>query len=330
MPVTNPNGPPMYTNMPVTMPVTGSGGPPPAGGIPNPISPIISTPAIPGVPSAPTAPITSTYDAATWKVDPKQTVQGQMTSMIDPNNPYYQAWSTAGKQDAAAGGFTNGSMQQTGILNSVMRNGIPIATADATTNANAAATNTNAINQASAAGALAKNSLASTVYNGDVSLANTTSNNATSASNTNANNSSQQLISQTHDANSILLQNSGAAMTAFNQFQAAVANIDASTTMDATAKKNAIANQQDIFNTAVAGLTAKTPGVPDVSSLLKVGTNDPANSPDLKVRQANWDVQNADLAAQAAAAPHGNRAGISPEFIAIQKQIDALGPRPTA
>src|SRR5476649_3067568 len=74
----------------------------------------------------------ATADTSLRTINPAtDTVQGQLTSLIDPNNPYFQQWSTAGKQMAAANGFTNGSLQQTGILNSVMQNATPIATADA-------------------------------------------------------------------------------------------------------------------------------------------------------------------------------------------------------
>ena len=84
---------------------------------------------------------------AVYQVTPNQTVQGQMQNMIDPNNPYFQAWSTAGKQMAAANGFTNGSMQQSGILNSIMQNATPIASADAGTYSRAAGYNVDQLNQ---------------------------------------------------------------------------------------------------------------------------------------------------------------------------------------
>jgi hypothetical protein len=92
----------------------------------------------------------SAYNAATAAagnnvVDQSKTAQGIEQSMIDPNNPYYQAWATAGAQQAASKGFTNGSMMQSGILNSIMQNAQPIATNDAAIYANAA--NTNANNQ---------------------------------------------------------------------------------------------------------------------------------------------------------------------------------------
>lgn len=262
-------------------------------------------------PRTPTTTPTS-YKATDWKVTPDQTVQGQMTSLIDPNNPFYQSWATAGKQDAAASGFTNGSMQQTGIINSVMKNAIPIATSDANVNASAASTNAGATNQASAAGALAANNLA----------------------NTNINTASQQLISKTHDENSTLLQNSKAATDAYNSFVNNVAAIQASTTMNQAAKDAAIANQHDIFNNQIAGLKATTPGIPDISSNLAVGTDAPAASVQLTANQQSWDKQYSSLSTQLANTPQyigqgRNNKKFNPEWNALKNKIRDLGPRPS-
>ncbi|MFZ6757966.1 DUF4214 domain-containing protein [Undibacterium sp. Ji50W] len=85
---------------------------------------------------------------ATWGVTADQTAQGQMARMIDPNNPYYQAWANAGAQDAAARGFTgNSSIRDSAIMDAVMRNATPIASADAATYAKAAGYNTDQLNQ---------------------------------------------------------------------------------------------------------------------------------------------------------------------------------------
>ncbi|MFZ6769936.1 DUF4214 domain-containing protein [Undibacterium sp. Di26W] len=85
---------------------------------------------------------------ATWGVTADQTAQGQMARMIDPNNPYYQAWAHAGAQDAAARGFTgNSSIRDSAIMDAVMRNATPIASADAATYAKAAGYNTDQLNQ---------------------------------------------------------------------------------------------------------------------------------------------------------------------------------------
>jgi hypothetical protein len=87
-------------------------------------------------------------DPSKWGVTSDQTTQGQMAKMIDPNNPYYQAWANAGAQDAAARGFTgNSSIRDSAIMDAVMRNATPIASADAATYAKAAGYNTDQLNQ---------------------------------------------------------------------------------------------------------------------------------------------------------------------------------------
>lgn len=82
-----------------------------------------------------------------WDVTADQTVQGQMVKILDPNSPYYQQWVTAGKAAALSNGFSNGSLMQTGILDSVMRGATPIATVDAGTYAKAAGYNADQENQ---------------------------------------------------------------------------------------------------------------------------------------------------------------------------------------
>lgn len=84
----------------------------------------------------------------------------------------------------------------------------------------------------------------------------------------NMNSATQKEISAAHDANSVLLNNSSAATSMFNQYLTNVGNIDANPNMDMAAKEAAIKTQTDVFNGAVKGLTAASPGVPDVSSVL--------------------------------------------------------------
>lgn len=87
-------------------------------------------------------------DPHKWDVTAEQTAQGQMQRMADPNSPYYQAWATAGAQDAAARGFTgNSSIRDSGILDSVMKNATPIALNDAGTYAKSASYNADEKNQ---------------------------------------------------------------------------------------------------------------------------------------------------------------------------------------
>lgn len=232
-------------------------------------------------------------DPAKWNVTSDQTVQGQMKALADPNNPYYQQWSTAGAQDAAARGFTgNSSIRDTGILDSVMRNALPVAQSDAGTYAKAAGYNTDQANQFAQFNASAQNSAGqfnsgqannasiaklqsdTTKYGADVSASTqryvSDQSAATQQAIAKMSNTSQAAISAAHDANSVLLQSSQTAQAAYNAYVNAVANIDIQPSMDAAAKQAAIVTQTQIFNATIAGLKNATPGTPDVSSPLDI------------------------------------------------------------
>jgi hypothetical protein len=213
------------------------------------------------------SPIAANYNAAQtgdptkWNVTSDQTVQGQMANMLDPNSPYYQAWKTAGAQEAAARGFTgNSSIRDSAIQDSLIRNATPIATSDATTYGKAAGYNADIKNQVALSNTTAQNTANQT---------NVAADNARYLGNLSA--SSQTLISAAHDANSTLIQSNQAAASAFSNLQNAIAQIDQNNTMDTAAKTAAIQTQQQAFNTTIAGLRAAQPGTPDVSSLLTFG-----------------------------------------------------------
>lgn len=221
-------------------------------------------------------------DPAKWNITADQTVQGQMKTLIDPNNPYYQQWATAGAQDAAARGFTgNSSIRSSGILDSVMRGATPIATSDAGTYAKAAGYNADQLNQFAIANQNAQNSAGQ--FNSNLG---TSAKNAQLSSDTQKyvanqsadtqkaiaqmSSSSQAAISAAHDANSVLLQSNQGAQAAYSAYVNALANIDIQPSMDAAAKQAAITTQTQIFNAAIAGLKNATPATPDVSSPLDI------------------------------------------------------------
>jgi hypothetical protein len=216
---------------------------------------------------APAAPTAATLGAPTqWQVGANQTVAGQMKNLIDPNNPYYQQWATAGAQDAAARGFTgNSSIRDTGILDSVMRGATPIATSDASTYAKAAGYNADMSNQFAMKNAdlqqqmaIANLSANTQKYLGGLSA-------DTQKTVAQMSNASQQAISQAHDANSVLIQSNQAAAQAYQNYVNAVGTIDIQPGMDEHAKSTAIATQTAIFNQAIAGLKANNPGTADIS-----------------------------------------------------------------
>lgn len=203
-------------------------------------------------------------------IDPAtQTVQGQMASMTDVNNPFYQKWSTAGKEMAATNGFTNGSMQQTGILNSVMQNATPIATTDAA-NANAV-TNLNTVNQnaSNTAYAGAQNQAKLQDSQQANSLASTNAQLGTTASTTNANNATS-LSNAGTSAGASMSNSAGNVTGALTQTAVTEINrINMDQTMTPAAKQAAIAAVQ-------SGVGA---GSNVVSSIGKVGAMLNFNNP---------------------------------------------------
>jgi hypothetical protein len=112
-----------------------------------PVAPVVSTPAADAAPSAATYAPTQLADPTKWNITSNQTTAGQMKDLIDPNSPYYQQWATVGRELAAGNGFTNGTIMQTGILDSVMRGALPIAQSDAAAYAKAAGYNADMPNQ---------------------------------------------------------------------------------------------------------------------------------------------------------------------------------------
>lgn len=220
-------------------------------------------------PAVPTATNGQLATPSQWKVTPDQTVQGQMAGMADPNNPYYQQWATAGAQEAAARGFTgNSSIRSTGIMDSVMRNATPIATADAATNAKAAGYNADMPNQFALKNADAQNQMAAAHLSADTQKFVASLNSDTQKAVQQMSLASQQTISQLHDANAVLLASNDSAKSAYSNYVAAVAQIDQNDKMDAAAKQTAIIRQTQLFNSTIAGLKAATPATADVTSPL--------------------------------------------------------------
>lgn len=206
-----------------------------------------------------------------WHISPDQTVQGQMAKLIDPNNPYYQQWATAGAQDAAARGFTgNSSIRSTGIMDSVMRNATPIAGADAATYAKAAGYNADMPNQFALKNADMANQLALARISADTAKFTAGLSADTQKSVAQLSATSQQTISQAHDANSALLASNDSAKSAYSSYVAALAQIDQNAGMDAAAKQAAIVTQTQVFNNAIAGLRSANSGTANIGSPLDI------------------------------------------------------------
>ncbi len=208
-------------------------------------------------------------DPKRWEITADQTAQGQMARMADPNNPYYQAWATAGAQDAAARGFTgNSSIRETGILDSVMRNATPIATNDAATYAKSSAYNADMPNQFAIHNQDAQNAITTTGMNNATALAQSGISSQTQLSIARMNADNAAAVSAAHDANSVLIANNAQAKEAYNSYVAAIAQIDQNAAMDENAKRAAIVTQTQIFNSAINGVKAASPSTSAVSSPL--------------------------------------------------------------
>jgi len=229
-------------------------------------------------------------DPSKWTVTGDQTTQGQLAKLLDPNSALYQAWATAGKQQAAANGFTgNSTMRDTAMQNSILQNATPIANADAATFAKAAGYNTDEQNQFGLANMNASNALnlanlsASTQkYTADQSA-------STQKAIASMNNESQALISKVHDENSVLINNNSAASTAFNNYAATVANINGSKEMDENAKRTAIETATNIYNAQILAIKKQSPNLAATTSPLDVNGTGASNDGNIDTSKVKVD-----------------------------------------
>ena len=198
-------------------------------------------------------------------------------AVMDAALPIAQADAASTNQIATtnAGALNTGLLastankQQTNLSNQNATNTVALADASNTQQTNLAnQTATNTIAAQDAANTQQAN-LADQAQANSVGIAN--ANNAVSTNNANLSASAQAAIATAQQQNAVLLQNSGAASSAFNNLQQTISQIDQSTTMDANAKSVAIGQAQDAYNTQIAGITAASPGVPNVASTLNTG-----------------------------------------------------------
>ena len=84
------------------------------------------------------------YDSTNWNTNPSQMVQGQLTNIIASDSPLIQQAKTGALQQMNQRGLINSSMAIGAGQDAVIRNALPIAQQDATTNANSAQFNANA------------------------------------------------------------------------------------------------------------------------------------------------------------------------------------------
>lgn len=228
-------------------------------------------------------------------VGPQQTVQGQLTQIMNPNNPIIMQARTAGLEQANQSGLLDSSMAIGAAQNAAYSAAIPIAeqdagtyNTDAATNAAAAnafdVNNQNAINAAGQFNAGAANTLtgenisASTALTNaqlaaQTSVANTTATNATSAANVATQTASAQQIAQLNNTNTTNIQSASNVQQAAAQYQTALTNI-ANMNMDPESKYNAELNAFNAYKNSVSLMDQKL-GVPDMSGQLQFNEVDP-------------------------------------------------------
>jgi hypothetical protein len=90
----------------------------------------------------------STYDPTKWNIDPNQTVQGQINSVIAADSPLMQQAKTGALQQMNQRGLINSSMAVGAGQDAVMKNALPIAQQDASMYGRSGEFNATAANQA--------------------------------------------------------------------------------------------------------------------------------------------------------------------------------------
>jgi len=182
-----------------------------------------------------------------WNVTTPQTVQGQMANLMDMNNPIIQQAMTQAKQHQLANGTLNSSMAETAGLNAAYNTILPIATADAGTNAKAGSYNADIKNQTNIANAQMATTLTNTSMNNASAQAIAGMNSETSKSIAQLNSETQTNINKLDNQNKLAMQTLGnqnqtllstnqQAAQLFSNTVSALNNIAMSTTMGETVK----------------------------------------------------------------------------------------------
>ena len=176
-----------------------------------------------------------------------------MTNLMDMNNPIIQQAMTQAKQQQVANGTLNSSMAATAGLNAAYNTVLPIATADAGTNAKASSYNADAANQVNLANAQLQNQTNIANLNSQTSLQTAGMNNQTQLATANLSADTQKQLANLDNTtkvslqklandNQILLNTNSQAASLFSNATSALNNIAMSTTMDETTKQTASAH----------------------------------------------------------------------------------------
>lgn len=206
-----------------------------------------------------------------WNVTADQTVEGRINNLVDPNSPIIQQAMARAAQASNSRGLLNSSIAATAGQSAAFDAAIPIATADAATAAKAAGYNADEQNQFDVQNAGYGNSAGQ--FNASANNQAASQNSAQGSQmaiaqfNAGAQKALQTLSGEQQTAqakiaadNQTLLNTNQQAAQAFNQHSVNLANINSSASMDATAKRIAIANENASFQSqlnvlgSVAGL----------------------------------------------------------------------------
>lgn len=217
-----------------------------------------------------------------WNVTTPQTVQGQMTNLMDMNNPIIQQAMTQAKQQQVANGTLNSSMAATAGLNAAYNTVLPIATADAGTNAKASSYNADAANQVNLANAQLQNQTNIANLNSQTSLQTAGMNNQTQLATANLSADTQKQLANLDNTtkvslqklandNQVLFNTNSQAASLFSNATSALNNIAMSTTMDAGSKQQASAQVWGNLQAQIKVLSGTSKL--DLSSILGVGTS---------------------------------------------------------
>ena len=180
----------------------------------------------------------------TWDLDEnKQTVAGQLNGILSSNSPLLQQAETKSLQQMNAKGLANSSMAIGAGQNALYSAALPIAQADANTNASNAQFNTQVKNQADATNA----GILNNVSQFNAGAANTSANNAASASNTLLQTQMQEQnklqLADIEASYKTLMQANASAGELYQQSVKNITDIINNTDLDATAKDAAITQQ---------------------------------------------------------------------------------------
>lgn len=172
-----------------------------------------------------------------WNVDANQTVAGQISALTDPNNPLNQQARTQALQAMSTRGIVNSSLAQSAAQDAVLKNALPIATADAATYSKAAGYNADQQNQNFA---LDKN-LKQQWNIAELQAETQRLNNESAQTIARMNNDQQTTANQIQQDNSRLINTNNQAATAYNNTLNYITSINQNPNMDANSKTRAVA-----------------------------------------------------------------------------------------